>query len=346
MVKKLIPLILVAALAIGAGFYFFNKKTEAKSEPQKLYGNVEIREVELGFRQSGRIRQLYVDEGDKVTPGQRLGELDTDTFENAVQNVDAQIYSAGAELNKLENGSRKEDIKAAAANLEQTKFVLKNAETEYQRQLALLPTGAVAQKVVDAAKTQRDVAKANLDAATEAFDLRKNGSRKEDIEAGKGKLYSAQAQKKQLVTALNDTVLVAPSSGTIISREKEIGSIVQAGTPIYTLSLNDKVYIRAYAPETLLAKLAPGTMLELKNDSSNKIYHGQVAFVSPRAEFTPKSVETASLRTDLVYRLRILVTDTDGSLLQGMPVTISLPQNVAKDSNLQNKDKNINLLGK
>lgn len=94
--------------------------------------------------------------------------------------------------------------------------------------------------------------------------------------------------------------------------------------PVYTLSLGAPTYIRAYASEPSLGRVAPGTKVTVRTDSSDKVYHGQIGFVSPRAEFTPKTVETTELRTDLVYRLRIVVSDPDQGLRQGMPVTIRI----------------------
>ncbi len=83
------------------------------------------------------------------------------------------------------------------------------------------------------------------------------------------------------------------------------------GAPVYSLSLRDPVYVRAYVGEPDLGKFAPGASVEVATDSSDRRYHGQVGYVAPRAEFTPKSVETTDLRTDLVYRLRIVVADAD-----------------------------------
>jgi HlyD family secretion protein len=97
------------------------------------------------------------------------------------------------------------------------------------------------------------------------------------------------------------------------------------GTPVYSLSLRDPLYVRAYVDESHLGQLAPGTEVTVRSDSSDKLYRGQIGFISPRAEFTPKSVETTALRTDLVYRLRIVVRDADEGLRQGMPVTVQLP---------------------
>jgi HlyD family secretion protein len=110
----------------------------------------------------------------------------------------------------------------------------------------------------------------------------------------------------------------------VLTRVREPGSMVSAAAPVYTLSLRDPVYVRAYVGERQLGQVVPGTAVTVRSDSSDKTYQGQVGFVSPRAEFTPKSVETTELRTDLVYRLRIVVADPDDALRQGMPVTIQV----------------------
>ena len=108
-----------------------------------------------------------------------------------------------------------------------------------------------------------------------------------------------------------------------MTRVREPGAMVSVGSPVYTLSLTDKVYVRAYVAEPHLGRVSPGTGVQILTDAGGRSYSGQIGFVSPRAEFTPKSVETPALRTDLVYRLRIVVTDADSGLRQGMPVSVS-----------------------
>ena len=124
--------------------------------------------------------------------------------------------------------------------------------------------------------------------------------------------------------ALADTELLAPSAGTVIARVREPGSMVASQSAVYSLSLDTPVYVRAYVGEPDLGRVAPGMPVRVRSDSSQRVYRGRVGFVSPRAEFTPKTVETADLRTDLVYRLRIVVEDADEALRQGMPVTIDV----------------------
>ncbi|MGE4305820.1 MAG: HlyD family efflux transporter periplasmic adaptor subunit, partial [Novosphingobium sp.] len=143
---------------------------------------------------------------------------------------------------------------------------------------------------------------------------------------------AAQAARAQAATALADTTLLAPSTGTIIARVREPGSMVVSQSPVYSLSLDRPVYVRAYVGESDLGRIAPGMRVRVRSDSSDKTYQGQIGFISPRAEFTPKTVETTDLRTDLVYRLRIVVTNADAALRQGMPVTIEVDAGQASDA--------------
>jgi HlyD family secretion protein len=225
----------------------------------------------------------------------------------------------------LRTGSRPQEIEQARARVTEAQAALKNAEQEYQRQRELTGKGLSSQGLLDNALAQRDEASARLAAARQALGLAVEGARAEDIVAAEAALAGAMAQREQASTQLQDTELVAPNSGVILSRVREPGAIVSAGMPVYTLSLTDTVYVRAYVDESNLGKVVPGAKLIVTTDSSGKEYMGQVGFVSPRAEFTPKSVETPELRTDLVYRLRIVIQDADDGLRQGMPVTVTVP---------------------
>src|SRR5205807_2386773 len=136
----------------------------------------------------------------------------------------------------------------------------------------------------------------------------------------------AEARLEKAQTALTDTTLLAPSAGIISVRAREAGAIVQAGQTVYTLTLNDPVWIRAYVPQPRLGRIKPGMAVNLSIDSMpGKHYQGTVGFISPDAEFTPKSVQTDQVRDDLVYRIRVIASDPDDVFRQGMPVTVRVP---------------------
>jgi HlyD family secretion protein len=164
---------------------------------------------------------------------------------------------------------------------------------------------------------------AALAAARGQLTLELHGSRIEDIEAQEAMLASAQARLEKTQTALSDATLLAPSNGIISVRARELGAIVQAGQTVYTLTLNDPVWIRAYVSNARLGRIKPGMPVRVTIDSvPGRQYDGTVGFISPEAEFTPKTVQTEQVRDDLVYRIRVIASDPDNVFRQGMPVTV------------------------
>jgi HlyD family secretion protein len=313
------------AAAAGGGWYYFKEQKQQTATKLTLYGNVDIREVELGFRVSGRLVEVLVDEGDNVAKGQKLAVLDAEPYREAIALAEARVQMAEANFAKFEKGSRPQEVQVAQARVTEAEAAFHNAQLEYDRQLGTFKTGATTATARDAAQARRDQTAASLAAAREALALAAEGFRSEDISQSRAELAAAVAQRKQAETQLADTELYAPSDGTVLARIREAGSIVTMGQPVYSVSLRDPVYVRAYVGEPNLGKVAPGTTVQVATDSSTKRYDGQIGYISPRAEFTPKSVETTDLRTDLVYRLRIVVDNADEGLRQGMPVTIDVP---------------------
>lgn len=319
--------IAVAAIAIAALLLFWLLRDNNNHDVLRLYGNVDIREVELAFRQPGRLDTMAFDEGDSVSAGEVMARLDAVPYHEKVAVAEAELRAAEAELDKLRSGNRPQEIAQAQERVRQTQATAHEAERNFKRQNSLLESGTASQRTVDVARAARDQAAANLAAAKAALSLATAGFRSEDIAVGAARVAAAEAALAQTRTALADTELVAPSDATVIARVREPGSMVASSTPVYSLSLRDPVYVRAYVSEPDLGRIAPGAKVQVHTDSSTRIYHGQIGFISPRAEFTPKTVETTDLRTDLVYRLRVVVTDADLALRQGMPVTVDVNTN-------------------
>jgi len=315
---------LLVATAIGVGIWS-RIQDEKSARSLTLYGNVDIREVELSFRVSGRLQQMYFDEGDAVTAGELVAEIDSEPYREALAVEDARVQQAEATVAKLDSGSRPQEVARARAAVREAQAAHDDAQRELKRQSGLLQTGASSEKLRDSARARRDETAAILASAREALALAEEGFRSEEIAAAHANLAAARAQRDLAETRLEDTKLRAPSDGTLISRIREPGSMLDAGMPVYSLSLRDPIYVRAYVDEPHLGALAPGAEVSITTDSSETVYRGQIGFISPRAEFTPRSVETTELRTDLVYRLRIVVRDGDEGLRQGMPVTVHIP---------------------
>lgn len=324
--RLVIGIVVLVALGVAlfatSGFGLFGGK---RDEGLSLYGNVDIREVEMAFRVGGRIETIAVDEGARVKAGQVLATLDTATLDARMNEAEAQAAQAEAQLAKLRNGNRVQDIAQARARAAAAAAVAANARRDYVRRQPLVEPGAISRDLWEQTVADRDRANAQLAEARQALSLAEAGARREDIAAAEAQLRAAQAARGSAATDRDDTRLVAASDATVVTRAQEPGAIVQGGQTVLTLSIARPLRVRAYVAEPDLSRISPGMAVEVTADGNPKTYQGTIGYISPRSEFTPKSVETAELRTDLVYRLRIIVTNPDDALRQGQPVSARVP---------------------
>lgn len=329
--NKIVPVVLLlVAAGAGAAWYLGLPQRYGFLVPspptQVIYGNVDIRQVPLGFRVGGRLAGVLVEEGDPVKAGDVLARLDSGPYDIAVRAAEENVAALKATLDKLKAGARPSEIAKARAAYEEQVASLANAELALSRADQLRSQGTVAQSSLDTATAAKDMASARVASAKAALSLIEEGSRSEDIMAAEAQLRAAEAQLDATRTSLADTELKAPADGVILSRVSEPGAIVASSTNVLVLALTEPVWVRAYVSEPDLGRVHPGLKVKVTSDSMTGAgYEGQVGFISPVAEFTPKAVETPDLRTDLVYRLRIIVDHPGKDLRQGMPVTVHLP---------------------
>ncbi len=323
--KKRVLLVVLLFVAVGIGAWYQQWNGNGNGGPLTLYGNVDIREVQLGFRVAGRLQAMNFEEGDAVQAGELLASLDDQPMRESLAVAEARVLEARARLDRFNTGSRPQEIQQAGARVTEAEAALENAVQERARQRELFNSGLSSKRSLDAIIADHDQAAARLNANKEALALAVEGFRKEEIAEAQARLVAVLAQRDQVQTQVEDASLLAPNAGVIQTRVREPGAMMGVGAPVYTLSLTDTVYVRAYVDEPNLGRVPPGSTVHVYTDSSDRRYEGQVGFVSPRAEFTPKTVETPDLRTDLVFRLRIVVANPDQALRQGMPVTVELP---------------------
>ena len=326
--KKIILFLLLIALGVGGYFGWRHWEASRLTEESRtltLYGNIEIRRVNLGFRVPGRITEILYKEGDKIEKEAVIARLDREPYEDSLAVANAQIRSAEANYEKLKAGNRPQEIEQARATLQQREATLAVLEADYARTRKVFDSGAYTQQDLDTSVARRDEAIAAKRLAEESLNLLLEGFRQEDIAAGEAQLAEARANLKRLQTSLDDTELKCPNDGILLTRVEEPGAIVNQGQTVVTLSLRDEVWVYVYVPAALQGIVQPGMRAEIFTDAHpTKPYTGQVGFISPEAEFTPKTVQTTELRTDLVYRVRIIADTPDGGLCQGMPVTVKL----------------------
>jgi HlyD family secretion protein len=323
--RRLVPILLLLAV-IGGAFYSFFERSEEESGTLHLFGNVDIRQVQLAFHSTGRIQALHVQEGDHVRAGQLVAEVDPVRYQAAADRAEAQVAAQREVVARLLAGSRPEEITQAKALVKGAEATLRDAERNQKRIHQLASHEFVAQQQLDDADAALVRAQANLEALQQAANLAVQGPRKEDITAAQAQLHAYEAGLALAGQELADTKLFAPADGVIQNRVLEPGDMAFPQTPAYTLALNDPVWVRAYLPETDLGKICEGMAATVTTDSfPDKVYEGWIGYISPTAEFTPKQVETTDLRTRLVYQVRVFVGNHQHELRLGMPATVRIP---------------------
>jgi len=321
--KRYLAVGLVAVLLTALTAIWYWHQPQASTSGLTLQGNVDVRQADLAFKVSGRIAEMTPQEGDKVTARQLLARLEQGNFQAALDETQGQQAAAAAALAELVNGSRPEEIDEAKAQVVQAEAALVNARLTFKRQQELVKDGFTPRSNYDLAEAALRQAKAQVDTAKAALTLAVKGARQERIDAARGQLDQAKGAQSLAQQNLADTSLTSPEDGVVMSRVHEPGTIVAAGDTVYSVVFTHPVWIRAYVPEQALDHVRPGQKADVTTDGGRH-YTGQVGYVSPLAEFTPKTVQTPEQRAELVYRLRVVVTEEDGNLRQGMPVILTL----------------------
>jgi len=335
-VVALVILAVLATLAIG--ILLGRLWGGSKKDPNQLalYGNVDMRQVDLAFNNSERIAEVLVEEGDKVAQGQVLARLDTSRLKPQAAQAHAEYEAQQASVRRLHNGSRPEEIAQARANVALATADEVNAEQQWKRltTLAGLTTGrAISQQDLDNSKAALDTAQARLEVAEKALDLSTLGPRSEDIAQGEALLRVNQAKLDFLQRQLADAELVSPCDAVVRSRLLEPGEMVSPQRPVFNLAIADPKWIRTYVSETYLGRIHTGMRVTVSSDSfPGRSLQGWVGFISPVAEFTPKAVETVELRPSLVYEIRVFVQDPQDEMRLGMPATVHLVLSPATQS--------------
>lgn len=324
--KKRLIVIIAAAIAVLAGVGWFCNSKQAPPKDLTLHGNVDIRQVELAFNASGRIDRILVQEGDRVKAGQLLASLDTERLRLARQQAEAQAAVQRQVVARYLAGSRPEEIRQARAQRDAARVAVADAEAYYQRQVDLVGRHFISRQQADSARFALDKARDQLKAAEATLRLAELGPRKEDVAAAKATLAANEAAVAVIQRDLQEGELHAPSDGVIENRILEPGDMASPQKPAFTLALTDPLWVRTWLAEPQLGRVPVGARAWVQTDSHpDKRYRAWVGYVSPAAEFTPKSVETAEIRSSLVYQARVFVCEGRGELRLGMPATVTVP---------------------
>lgn len=328
---RLLLLITSLALLVGCG-------EDAPATEIRASGHVEATEIRLAPTVGGRIEALPVTEGDRVEAGALIVQIETRDFVLARERAEAEQRQAEAQVRLLEAGARSEDIaqaeaqaQAARDELAAARAELEAAEADFARFDALLEANAGSRKQRDDARTRRDVARGRVQAAEsrvaaaeQAAARLRAGARAEELEAARARAAAAAAQVAAAEKALADTTLRAPAGGIVTERLAEPGEVIAPRTPVVVVTDLANAWADVFVPEPVIPRIRLGQPATVFTDAGDSI-PGRLSFISPKAEFTPRNVQTAEERSRLVYRVRIAVDNSEGVLKQGMPVDAVIP---------------------
>jgi HlyD family secretion protein len=320
--KRLIPIFILLCAAGAAGVYFYPRylKRPAPSNEITLSGNIEAHESLVGFKVQGRIVKLPVEEGQQVAQGALLAQLEGADLKQKVRIDEAAVAVRKDDLALTLAGTRQQEIRASQQSVMDAQADLDQKKLDNQRAQALYAKDEISTQDRDLAATALKRSQASFKAAQQRYNEAVEGSRKEDVAIARANLDQADADLGLSRIDLSYTTLRAPSAGVITVRQAELGEVVSPGSPVVTLADLDHIWLRAYIAETDLGRIHWGQDATITTDTyPGKQYHGRISFISPDAEFTPKSVQTYKERVTLVYRIKIDIDNPNHELKPGMP---------------------------
>ncbi|WP_029003576.1 HlyD family secretion protein [Azorhizobium doebereinerae] len=277
-------LVLVLAAAGGGGYYVYSHRQVLPAGIVAANGRLEATEVDVAAKNAGRVAEVNAEEGDFVRQGQVVAQMD-------VQETEASLRSAHAQAEQAQRS-----YEQAKHVVEQRQGELDLAIKELQRDETLLAKGFATQQKVDQERTAKVTAEAALNAAMSAVD------------AYEAAIRSAKAEEDRLTRQVVDGTLIAPRSGRVLYRLAEPGEVLSAGGKVLTLLDLSDVYMTVFLPASLAGQLAVGADARLLLEPIPDIaIPAKVSFISARAQFTPKQVETQSERDRMMFRAKVRI---------------------------------------
>ncbi len=318
--KLVVGILILVSVVIGvAGWYHF-RVDEISEGHVFVSGNIEATEVDLSFRIAGQIKTLDIKEGDRVKKDQVVAELDTDTLEALKGIAQAEIAATKAVLDELEEGTRKEQIAMARALMKAAESRLENAKDEHRRYSQLFQDRAISASQFDRIETSFKVATEEYNNAAQRLRELEEGPRIQQIRAARHKLERAHGELHKIELDIKHSVLTTPVAGVVLVKANELGEVVLTGATVATVAELDEVWLKGYVGEQDLGLLKLGQEAEITVDTfPNRRFPGVLTYISSRAEFTPKNVQTKKERIKQVYRVKITIPNKDHVLKIGMP---------------------------
>lgn len=274
-------------------------------------GTLEALEITISSQVSGIVTGMYVTEGSVVNIGDRLASIDSTDLKLQYLQAEANLRAAEAQLRLAREGSRQEDVIQAETSFESARSDLKRMEELWEAK-------SISAKQLEDARTRYTLAEQMLQKV-------KSGLRKEEIDLALARRDQASAQVASLRKKLSDCAINSPVDGTVIKQFVEKGELVGPGMPIIQIADLQTMHLDVYVRETLLPRIQLGQSVEVKVDAfKDRSFSGEIIYISSKAEFTPRNIQTKEERTKLVFAVRIRAKNPDGSLKAGLPADATI----------------------
>ena len=380
---------IIALLALVAvASIFIRDYLNRSSDLIEASGTIETTEIDVSFQAAGKVEELLVREGDKVSAGQVIARLDRRTLAENAARARAQVESARVALSQQREslemtrstlneqkqaasaavrvaeayyeqakaGPRPQEKKEAQAALAAAEAGLRKAALDLDRARELFQRKVYAQAALDAAEAAYAAASSQREAALQILDQIKEGTRKEQIEGAQAQLMQARAGLAQAIAGLMQIKLrekdvasaesrledaqaasniarisfeygelKSPVSGWVLLKNIEPGEVVNVGTPVVTVGDIEDLWMNVYVGERDVGRLRLKDRVEIRVDAyETEVFPGNIIFISPEAEFTPRNIQTKEERTKLVYRVKVAIRNKEQKLKPGMPADAEL----------------------
>ena len=285
-------------------------------------GTIEFTQTDVAGTVPARVERILVEEGATVRAGDTLVILSQTGVPQDIEQRRARLAAAEAELRDLQRGARPAEIEQARAQVKSAASEAERAADDSVRFARLLAAGGISQSEFDASATAARVAGARRDAAVEALQLLEAGARPERIVAARAAAAVARAQLAGGVAVASDLILTAPADGQVLARHAEPGEVLAAGIPVVSLGDARHAWVRVYVRAPLFAAIKVGDQVPVTIDGlEGQSFMARVTALATTAEFTPRVALTEKERADLLFGVKLELSDTTGTLKAGLPAT-------------------------
>ncbi len=326
----LILFVLLLVVGTSAAVYF---KKRPNDDRLKASGTVEVTQVQFAPLAGGRIEELTIKEADHVEKGQLIARLSLDGADDEVKMAEFALAAARAQLEELNNGFRKEDIAGARAEVDALRSstrplppqTAEQAGRDERRFSELAADGVVAKRDAELSAEAAKSSRSAVRAAEEQLRLLENGARSEQIAAAQANAERAEAAYKKAKTLVGYKEFYSPADGVVLTKNYEVGDVVNAGAPIATLGDMEDCWVKLYIPSSQLGRVKLGSECRVRRDAfPDREVEASVSEVNQQAEYNPRMSLTQKERENMVFWIKVRIKNTEGVIKPGMPADVTV----------------------